>query len=64
MGEPKDTWAERVRLLTPYQVNRAAMDMTGNPRAKFLHCLPAFHDKNTKVGGEIRARPAWTTGSR
>ena len=53
MGEPKDTWAERVRLLTPYQVNRAAMEMTGNPRAKFLHCLPAFHDKNTKVGGEI-----------
>ena len=53
MGEPKDTWTERVRLLTPYQVNRAAMDMTGNPRTKFLHCLPAFHDKNTKVGGEI-----------
>jgi ornithine carbamoyltransferase len=53
MGEPKDTWAERVRLLTPYQVNRAAMAMTGNPRTKFMHCLPAFHDKNTKVGAEI-----------
>ena len=42
-----------MRLLAPYQVNRAAMDMTGNSRAKFMHCLPAFHDKNTKVGGEI-----------
>ena len=53
MGEPKDTWVERVRLLAPYQVSRATMDETGNPRARFMHCLPAFHDKNTKVGGEI-----------
>ena len=53
MGEPKEDWAERVRLLAPYQVNRAAMDTTGNPRAKFMHCLPAFHDKNTWSGGEI-----------
>jgi ornithine carbamoyltransferase len=53
MGEPKDVWERRVRLLTPYQVNRAAMEKTGNPRAKFLHCLPAFHDKNTVLGGEI-----------
>ncbi len=62
MGEPKDTWAERVRLLAPYQVNRAAMDMTGNPRAKFLHCLPAFHDKNTKVGGEIMSETGMDDG--
>jgi ornithine carbamoyltransferase len=53
MGEPKDVWHERVRLLSPYQVNRGAMDRTGNPRARFLHCLPAFHDRNTVVGREI-----------
>jgi ornithine carbamoyltransferase len=53
MGEPKDVWHERVSLLSPYQVNRAALEKTGNPRAKFMHCLPAFHDKNTAVGREI-----------
>jgi ornithine carbamoyltransferase len=53
MGEPKDVWTERIKLLTPYQVNRAAIDMTGNPKVKFLHCLPAFHDENTELGREI-----------
>ena len=53
MGEPKEVWDQRVRLLAPYQVNRAALDSTGNPRVKFLHCLPAFHDMNTTVGREI-----------
>ncbi|HWV84854.1 MAG TPA: ornithine carbamoyltransferase [Capillimicrobium sp.] len=53
MGEPKEVWDERVKLLAPYQVNRAAMERTGNRRARFLHCLPAFHDANTKVGAEI-----------
>jgi ornithine carbamoyltransferase len=53
MGEPKDVWHERVHLLSPYQVNRAAMEKTGNGYAKFMHCLPAFHDKNTAVGREI-----------
>jgi ornithine carbamoyltransferase len=53
MGEPKDVWADRVKLLAPYQVNRAALESTGNPRVKFLHCLPAFHDENTTVGREI-----------
>lgn len=53
MGEPKEVWEERVRKLAPYQVNRAAMEKTGNRRAKFMHCLPAFHDKNTTVGAEI-----------
>jgi ornithine carbamoyltransferase len=53
MGEPKEVWDDRVRLLAPYQVNRAAMELTGNPRAKFMHCLPAFHDRNTTVGREI-----------
>ena len=62
MGEPKDVWDERVRLLAPYQVNRAALDRTGNPRVKFLHCLPAFHDQNTTVGGEIIAHTGMNDG--
>jgi ornithine carbamoyltransferase len=53
MGEPKDVWADRVKLLAPYQVNAEAMKQTGNPRVKFLHCLPAFHDENTTVGREV-----------
>lgn len=53
MGEPKEVWRERVSQLSPYQVNRAAMEKTGNPRAKFMHCLPAFHNRNTTMGGEI-----------
>ncbi len=53
MGEPESVWAERIRLLAPYQVNRALMEATGNPRAKFLHCLPSFHNRETKVGEEI-----------
>jgi ornithine carbamoyltransferase len=53
MGEPKDVWHERVSLLSPYQVNSAAMNKTGNGHAKFMHCLPAYHDKNTAVGREI-----------
>jgi ornithine carbamoyltransferase len=53
LGEPKDVWDERVRLLAPYQVNRRALGQTRNPRVKFMHCLPAFHDKNTTVGREI-----------
>jgi ornithine carbamoyltransferase len=56
MGEAKEVWDERVRLLQPYQVNRAAMERTGDPRARFLHCLPAFHDLNTTVGREIMER--------
>lgn len=56
MGEPDAVWEERIRLLAPYQVNRAVMEATGNPQAKFLHCLPAFHDLKTKVGAEIGAR--------
>jgi ornithine carbamoyltransferase len=53
MGEPKEAWQERTRLLAPHQVNRAAMNRTENPRAKLMHCLPAFHDRNTAVGREI-----------
>jgi ornithine carbamoyltransferase len=53
MGEPKEVWTERIRLLTPYQVNSAAMAATGNPDTKFMHCLPAFHNAETKVGKQM-----------
>ncbi len=50
MGEPKEVWAERVALLTPYRVDADLMAMTHNPHAKFMHCLPAYHDQNTALG--------------
>ena len=53
MGEPEDVWQERIELLSPYQVNTALMQATGNAAAKFMHCLPAFHNTETKVGKEI-----------
>ena len=53
MGEPKDVWEERITLLKPYQVNAELMKATGNPRVKFMHCLPAFHNIETKVGEDI-----------
>jgi len=53
MGEQKEVWDERVKLLKPYQVNRRAMELTGNPQVKFMHCLPSFHNRETKVGEEI-----------
>jgi ornithine carbamoyltransferase len=53
MGEPPERWAERIALLRPYQVNAVAMAATGNPDVKFLHCLPAFHNRDTKIGEEI-----------
>ena len=53
MGEAKEVWDERVKLLGPYQVNTALLEKTGNPKVKFMHCLPAFHDPNTIVGREI-----------
>src|SRR5690349_20128604 len=53
MGEADDVWAERIKLLTPYQVNRRAMELTGNPHVRFMHCLPAFHNADTQVGKEI-----------
>jgi ornithine carbamoyltransferase len=53
MGEPEEVWAERIALLQPYQVNAEAMAKTGNPQVKFLHCLPAFHNRETTVGEEI-----------
>ena len=53
MGEPKEVWAERIRLLSPYQVNASLMRKTGNPQVKFMHCLPAFHNTDTKVGQQM-----------
>ncbi len=55
MGEPKDVWRARVDDLRAYQINADLMAATGNDGAKFMHCLPAFHDSNTTVGGEIMA---------
>jgi len=53
MGEPDEVWEERIRLLLPYQVNMDMVKKTGNPKVKFLHCLPAFHNRNTIIGEEI-----------
>jgi ornithine carbamoyltransferase len=62
MGESKQVWDERVRLLTPYQVNTALLAHSGNPRVKFMHCLPAFHDTNTVVGREMMEHTGMTAG--
>ena len=62
MGEAKDVWEERVRLLTPYQVNSALLEKSGNRKVKFMHCLPAFHDPNTVVGKEIMEHTGMTDG--
>ncbi len=53
MGEAKEVWAERIKLLKPYQVNPALMKKSGNPDVKFMHCLPAFHNADTKVGKQV-----------
>jgi ornithine carbamoyltransferase len=53
MGEPFEKWGERIEQLLPYQVNADLMAASGNPRVKFMHCLPAFHDANTHVGKQI-----------
>ena len=53
MGEPDHVWADRIELLKPYQVNAEVVGLTGNPKCKFLHCLPAFHNRETKIGEEI-----------
>jgi len=62
MGEAKDVWAERVRLLAPYQVNADLLRKTRNPSVRFMHCLPAFHDANTVVGREIMEHTGMTSG--
>lgn len=56
MGEPESVWDERIKLLKPYQVNQQVVDLTGNTNVKFLHCLPAFHNLETKVGQDIHKK--------
>jgi ornithine carbamoyltransferase len=56
MGEPDSVWAERIEQLLPFQVNAGAMAATGNPRARFMHCLPAFHDLHTEIGRQVHER--------
>lgn len=53
MGEPDEVWAERIKLLKPYQINQGLVAKTGNPQVKFMHCLPAFHNRETVVGEQI-----------
>jgi ornithine carbamoyltransferase len=53
MGEPDSVWEERIKLLKPFQINMMVINKTGNPDVKFLHCLPAFHNRETKVGEDI-----------
>ena len=53
MGEPEETWQERINLLLPYQVNSALLEKTGNADVKFMHCLPAFHNRETEVGEQL-----------
>ncbi|WP_030210911.1 ornithine carbamoyltransferase [Streptomyces sp. NRRL S-87] len=56
MGEPKDVWGERIKVLAPYAVTMDVLRATGNPDVKFLHCLPAFHDLGTEVGRDVHER--------
>jgi len=56
MGEPIETWGERIDMLLPYQVNKHLMAAAENPRVRFMHCLPAFHNAETKVGAQIAAQ--------
>ncbi len=56
MGEPEHVWNERIELLRDYQVNTRLMERTGNPAAKFMHCLPSYHNRETKIGEEIFQR--------
>ena len=56
MGEPDEVWKERIALLKPYQVNASLMARTGNPSCKFMHCLPAYHNLETKVGRDVHEK--------
>jgi len=53
MGEPKEVWDERIKLLKPYQINQTTVEKTGNPQVRFMHCLPAFHNRETTVGEQV-----------
>jgi ornithine carbamoyltransferase len=56
MGEPESVWTERILLLRDYQVNAALLDRTGVPEVKFMHCLPAYHNRDTTVGETVYNR--------
>jgi len=62
MGEPIEKWNERINLLKPYQVNEQVFALANNPDAKFMHCLPAYHDTETKVGKEVAANYGMSDG--
>ena len=65
MGEPVETWGDRISQLLPFQVNTELMAAAGNPRVKFMHCLPAYHNSETKVGAQRAAQyPFLANGSR
>ena len=53
MGEPDEVWKERIAMLMPYQVNAKMMERTGNPKCKFMHCLPSYHNLETKAGRDV-----------
>jgi ornithine carbamoyltransferase len=56
MGEPQARWDDRIDLLLPYQVNAKMLAATGNPAVKFMHCLPALHNRETEIGHQIYSR--------
>jgi len=60
MGEAKEVWDERINLLRPYQVNSTLLELTGNAQVKFMHCLPGFHDRHTKVGEDLFQKTGMT----
>lgn len=62
MGEPKSVWDERIKLLSPYQINQDVIKLTQNPQVKFMHCLPAFHDMNTSVGQQMATQYGLSNG--
>jgi ornithine carbamoyltransferase len=62
MGEAKEVWDQRVKLLAPYQVNPMLLEKSGNPRVKFMHCLPAFHAPNTAVGRQVMEQTGMMDG--
>lgn len=62
MGEPKEVWDERVKQLSPYQINQNVINLTDNPDVKFMHCLPAFHDMNTAIGKQMAAQYGLNNG--
>ena len=53
MGEPDEVWKERIGMLMPYQVNAKLMERTGNPKCKFMHCLPSYHNRDTRAGEDV-----------